>query len=279
MKYKIQFNKQFFIQIFLCCFCIFSTNANAEGTKIIEKRDSDRKKERWQFSDYLSQKKKIFDMDLVYRMYTGQREKPYPRIEPMLEAGFASVTESEENAGNNVETGVKKSFSGRATLHFNNFVTGIFKIPMPNIVLGSIYQFNQFENNSQHKIESVGGSLRLFSKNQQDGAIFIEALRTKGRMTLLDGSTKRFIGWENQARAQFYLFPAFGINGGAFFPAKIFKQSALSVPTRKGFEAGGFFEIKIFRFGYMFQKHTWEFNNQNSQIRQELHLAYLGLTI
>jgi hypothetical protein len=252
-----------------------------DATKSIEKRDSTRKKERWQFSDYLTQKKKLFDMDLVYRMYTSQREKPYPRIEPMFEGGIASVKKTEDF----LEDELTQAYFGRATLHFNNFISGIFKIPTPNIVPGALYQITQSKRNKNEKTESIGFSLRIFSKNQQDGALFLEGYRSRGNFVLRTNTsnnrpsetTVSFLGWENRVRAQLYLFPSMGLSGAYAFKPSLFKQRGLETPERKNWEAGAFLEFKILRLGYLFQSETWSGSEYSFQ--NDSHVGYVAVTL
>jgi hypothetical protein len=228
-------------------------------------------------------------MDLVYRMYTGEREKPYPRLEPMFEGGIASTRRIQsgslnvENETLSVnENNLQQSFYGRATLHFNNFVTGIFKIPMPNIVPGAIYQISQFKQNKNERTESVGFSLRLFSKNQQDGAVFLEGMRTKGNFTVARSGNGEpyqmsFLGWENRVRGQLYLMSSIGIQGGMYFEPQLFKHRMLDSPTHSGWEAGGFLEFKILRVGYLFQTDSWRKDGFLRQ--QESQIGFVALTL
>jgi len=223
------------IQIFFSSFSTFAKSG------ITFERQFERDSERWTLAtNFTSGKNK--NSDLLLRLFNdGKSSKSGPRLEPYL---YGFWYKGLQNDGTAWEATGYGGF-----LYFNNFISGIFSITTPNIVLGIIAESRDERKKNNGIITSYGPSLRLFGLNQQDTALYLNFKQTQ---RLLQGVAYQEWNWE--AAAVIYLAHNLRVEGSWLFSNSDWQASPSNFAEQKGFKIGGGIEIGILRIDGFYER-------------------------
>ena len=223
------------IQIFFSSFSVFAKSG------ITFERQFERDSERWTLTtNFTSGKNK--NTGLLLRLFNdGKSSKSGPRLEPYL---YGFWYKGLQNDGTAWEATGYGGF-----LYFNNFISGIFSITTPNIVLGIIGESRDERKKSNGMITSYGPSLRLFGLNQQDTALYLNFKHTQ---RLLQGVAYQEWNWE--AAAVIYLAHNLRVEGSWLFSNSDWRASPSNFAEQKGFKIGGGIEIGILRIDGFYER-------------------------
>jgi hypothetical protein len=244
--------KLFFFAFFIVLLKINgSCFAQNSGSRSDFQRQNDRDTERWSLSTYFTEKNKLKQADLLIRFYSnGKGPKSGPRLEPFVYGLWYNGLESDGSTWEGVGYG--------GNLYFNNFISGIFKIPTPNIVPGVFGEHREEVARGVSRIDTYGPSLRFFGRNQQDSALFINLKDTQRD---LEGHFYEEWNWE--AAAVLYIAQNLRIEGSWLFSNDDWPAFPSNYAKQSGFKLGGGIEIGIFRISGFFEKNSFTIINPN----------------
>ncbi|KAB8033736.1 hypothetical protein [Fluviispira multicolorata] len=270
----------FFIKIILFIMTLLYINkgycqgygsSGGGGSSITLKRQSDRNNERWSLSTFIFERNKLKESDLLIRFYTsGKDSKNTPRLEPFVNGiwynGFETNGDTWEGAG----------YGG--SLYFNNFISGTFKIPTPNIVLGIIGEHREEVSHGISHFDTYGPSLRFFGRNQQDSAIYLNLKNTQRQL-----ENQYYEEWNWEAAAVIYLAQGLRVEGSWLFPNSDWMAFPSNYAAQKGFKIGGGIEIGILRISGFYENTNFEIKNPAANARQFFNetrrIIQIGLSI
>lgn len=255
-------------------------------------RQKDREATRWYFTDVMGAKRQSKNLDLLYRFYVSEREKPKPRLEPTFlgvgGTGWARMTDPADSGGvtgGNAapgaapeSDGTKRSFTSvgfGGSVFFNNFIVGTLGIPMPNLTLG-VDGFRREETHEGRRsdVVSYAPSLRLFGKHQQDSALFVNY-----RYLARDVFSERFKAWAWEGAARFYLFPQLCAEGSYLVPEERLKGASSDVATLGAHSYGGYMEFYMFRLGVRAEFTRFEHRESGRVLVEERTMGFLGFSL
>ena len=214
-------------------------------------RQKDRDTERWSLSTYFTEKNRLKQADYLIRFYSdGKGAKNGPRLEPFVYGLWYNGLASDGSTWDGVGYG--------GSLYFNNFISGIFKIPTPNIVPGVFGEHREEVARGVSRIDTYGPSLRFFGRNQQDSALFINLKDTQRD---LEGQFYEEWNWE--AAAVLYIAQNLRVEGSWLFSNDDWPAFPSSYAKQSGFKIGGGIEIGIFRISGFFEKNSFTIINPN----------------
>lgn len=232
-------------QINISCFAQSSAGYSSNN-----QRQGDRNSERWSLSTYFTEKNKLKQSDFLIRFYSDGKGKNGPRIEPFVYGLWYNGLESDGSTW--------EGFGYGGNLYFNNFISGIFKIPTPNIVLGAFGDHREEVARGVSRIDTFGPSLRFFGRNQQDSAIFINL---KDTQRTLQGQYYEEWNWE--AATVLYIAQNLRIEGSWLFSNDDWPAFPSTYAKQSGFKIGGGIEIGILRISGFFEKNSFTMINPN----------------
>lgn len=237
------FKKIFFILFFFISnkFC-FAQNT---GT-----RQNERNSERWSLSTYFTERAKLKQSDLLIRFYSDGSGKNRPRIEPFAYGLWYNSLLSDGSTWEGIGYG--------GSLYFNNFISGIFKIPTPNIVPGVFGEHREEMSRNISRIDSYGPSLRFFGRNQQDSALFINLKNTQR-----DLQGQYYEEWNWETAAVIYIAQNIRLEGSWLFSNDDWPAFSSNYAKQSGFKIGGGIEIGFFRVSGFFEKNSFNIKNPN----------------
>lgn len=264
-------------------------SADEGWTLDIRKRQEERKKEKWYFSEHLDAKKESKRLDLLYRFFLGQRE-PRARVELIAYGLGVAARQSHTAADSSTEhmvTGL--GYGGR--LAFNNFAAALTGWRTPNIVpnvFGEALETEANESSSSVRMQSFGGGLRFFGNNPEDTALYADYARR--RFALVAEKAPSLLGrdaydpgtyesWVVDLSAQLYLFPSLGLTGGLVLPESVaagHETSPLYELTE--YRGGAQLDIILIRLGYEYVQRTFEPKDAmtGGRVKQVQHVVRLG---
>lgn len=189
---------------------------------------------------------------MLIRFYSdGKGDKNRPRLEPFVYGLWYNGLESDGTSFEGVGYG--------ASLYFNNFISGIFKIPTPNIVPGVFGEHREEVDRGVSRIDSFGPSLRFFGRNQQDSALFLNLKNTQR-----DLRGQYFEEWNWEAAAVFYIAQSLRVEGSWLFSNDDWQAFPSSYAKQSGFKIGGGIEIGVLRISGFFEKTYFTIKDQNN---------------
>lgn len=214
-------------------------------------RQNDRNAERWSLSTYFTEKNKLKQSDFLIRFYSdGKEAKNGPRLEPFIYGLWYNGLESNGKTWEGVGYG--------GSIYFNNFVSGVFKIPTPNIVPGAFGEHREEVARGVSRIDTFGPSLRFFGRNQQDSALFINLKNTQR-----DLQSHYYEEWNWEAAAVIYLAQNLRVEGSWLFSNDDWQAFPSSYAKQNGFKVGGGIEIGILRLSGFFEKNSFTIKHPN----------------
>lgn len=237
-----------FKKIFIILFFFISNKfcfAQNTGT-----RQNERNSERWSLSTYFTERAKLKQSDLLIRFYSDGSGKNRPRIEPFAYGLWYNGLLSDGSTWEGIGYG--------GSLYFNNFISGIFKIPTPNIVPGVFGEHREEMSRNISRIDSYGPSLRLFGRNQQDSALFINLKNTQR-----DLQGQYYEEWNWETAAVIYIAQNIRLEGSWLFSNDDWPAFSSSYAKQSGFKLGGGIEIGFFRVSGFFEKNSFIIKNPN----------------
>lgn len=251
-----------------------STNATAQGSKFgfsPAKRQNERDNERWSLSTFLFERNKLKSSDLWIRFFTnGNDSKNYPRLEPFAYGlwynGFDNNNPYWEGYGYG------------ANVYFNNFISGLFKVSTPNIVLGVFGEVREEVPRKVYPISSYGPSLRFFGRNQQDSAFFINLKNTQRKIL---GTA--YEAWNYEVGLVLYLLQGLRAEAAWVFSNKELLAFPSSLADQSGFKIGGGIELGILRISGFFEKTTFTLSNPDitygKNLNETRRIVQVGITL
>ncbi|APJ03590.1 hypothetical protein [Silvanigrella aquatica] len=249
MKHKDQFINKSIKYSILAILLIINKFTYAQSSSNFQ-RQNDRNSERWSLTTYFTEKNKLKQSDLLIRFYSDGSGKNTPRLEPFIYGVWYNANGSDGTVWEGMGYG--------GSLYFNNFISGILKIPTPNIVLGAFGEHREEASRNLNHIDTFGGSLRFFGRNQQDSALFIN-FRNSQRP--LQGQYYEEWNWE--AAVIVYLAQRLRFEGSWLFSNNDWPAIPSNYAQQSGFKVGGGIEIGIFRFSGFFEKNSFIITNPN----------------
>jgi hypothetical protein len=214
-------------------------------------RQNERDTERWSLSTYFTEKNKLKQADFLIRFYSdGKAPKNGPRIEPFIHGLWYNGLESDGSTWEGVGYG--------GSLYFNNFISGIFKIPTPNIVPGVFGEHREEVLRGVSRIDTYGPSLRFFGRNQQDSALYINLKNTQR-----DLEGQYYEEWNWEAAAVLYIAQNLRVEGSWLFSNDDWIAFPSNYAKQSGFKVGGGIEIGIVRISGFFEKNSFTIINPN----------------
>ncbi|BBH52965.1 hypothetical protein [Fluviispira sanaruensis] len=246
-------------------------NSSKSGVSFSYKRQNDRDSERWSLSTFFFERNKLKQSDLLIRFYTsGKDSKNSPRLEPYVYGNWYN--------GFDTDGSTWEGSGGGGSIYFNNFISGIFKVTTPNLVLGVFGDHREELSRGVSKIDSFGPSIRLFGRNQQDSALFLNLRNTQRR---LEG--QYFEEWNWEAGAVIYIAQALRIEGSWLFSNDDWRAFPSTYAAQQGYKVGGGIEIGILRISGFFENNSFTIKNPAANARQNFNesrrVVQVGLSI
>ncbi len=232
-------------QICLFPFFVFSNTSYAQKYWV---RQNERDNERWSMSTYFTEKNKLKYADFLLRFYSDGKGKNAPRIEPFAYGLWYNGLTSDGSLWEGVGYG--------GSLYFNNFISGLFKIPTPNIVPGVFGEHREEMARGISRFDTYGPSLRFFGRNQQDTALFLNLKKTER-----DLLGKYYEEWNWEAGAVIYLAQNLRTEGSWLFSNEDWQAFPSSYAQQSGFRFGGGIEVGFLRVSGYFEKISYTIKN------------------
>lgn len=263
--------------------------ADEGWTLDIRKRQEERRKEKWYFSEHLNFKNESNRLDLLYRLLLGQRE-PRARVELIAYGLGVAVRQTHEAAYSSQEhvvTGL--GYGGRLAL--NNFVAVLTGWRLPNVVpnvFGEAIETEKSGSSSSVRVQRFGAGLRFFGSNPEDTALYADYARR--RLALVAEKSPSVLGgdgydpgtyesWVVDLSAQLYLFPSLGLTGGWVLPKRFVSGHETSpVYELSEIRGGAQLDLSLIRLGYEHAQRIFKPKEGTAagQVKQVEHLVRIG---
>ncbi len=211
-------------------------------------RQNERDNERWSMSTYFTEKNKLKYSDFLLRFYSDGKGKNTPRLEPFVYGLWYNGLTSDGSLWEGVGYG--------GSIYFNNFVSGILKIPTPNIVPGVFGEHREEVARGVSRFDTYGPTLRFFGRNQQDSALFLNLKKTER-----DLLGKYYEEWNWEAGAVVYLAQSIRAEGTWLFSNDDWQAFPSSYAQQSGFRFGGGIEVGFLRVSGYFEKISYTMKN------------------
>lgn len=245
----------------------FQTNCFAQKYWV---RQKDRDSERWSMSTYFTEKNKLKYSDFLLRFYSDGKGKNYPRVEPFIYGMWYNGGTSDGSQWEGIGYG--------GSLYFNNFISGLFKIPTPNIVPGVLGEHREEVARGVSRFDTYGPSLRFFGRNQQDSALFLNLKKTER-----DLLGTYYEEWNWETGFVIYLAQNLRTEGYWIFSNDDWPAFGSSYAKQEGFRIGGGIEIGILRVSGFFEQLTYHINNPQpdtaSSFNEIRRVIQIGISI